>query len=64
MKETVEVRRTMCGHAFRKGVQQAAERALTCGVDKVTPDGGKGGSGAIFGVSGLCAQVGREEVVR
>lgn len=64
MKETVEVRRSMCGHAFRKGVQQAAERALTCGVDKVTPEGEKGGSGAICVVFTTCAQVGREEVVR
>lgn len=64
MKETVEVRRTMCGHAFRKGVQQTAGRALVRGVDKVYPTEEKRSDGAICVDSGLCAQVGREEVVR
>lgn len=64
MKETVEVRRAMCGHAFRKGAQQTAGRALVRGADKVYPPEEKRSGGAICVDSGLCAQVGREEVVR
>lgn len=62
--ETSAIERSMCGHAFRKGVQQTAGRALVRGADKVYPAEEKRSDGAICVDSGLCAQVGREEVVR
>lgn len=64
MKQMVEANEGAACHIFRTGVQQAAERALVRGVDKVYPAEEKRSAGAIFVDSGLCAQVGREEVVR
>lgn len=64
MKQTVEANEGAACHIPRKGVQQAAGRALVRGVGKVYPAEEKRSAGAICVDSGLCAQVGREEVVR
>ena len=64
MKQTVEANEDAACCVSRGGVQQAAGRALVRGVDKVTRRGEKRSDGAICVDSGVCAQVGREEVVR